>query len=420
MGDFFMPSFIQIHRIQGSSSGPASLPSSKSESNRALMIRAYSGNNVEIRNLSDGEDTTTLLDVLNGTYSEYNAKDAGTTFRFLTSYLAFSQKETILTGSERMKQRPIRLLVDALKTLGCQIDYLKGVGFPPIRFKPFEWSGKSDVSIDATISSQYISSLMMAAPTLPEGLTIHLLNNIASLPYLNMTWALLQQAGIKGAFSNGTISIQKQPYKTCTIEIESDWSAASYFYGILALLNEPSKLFLPGLNENSLQGDAIIQVIARNWDIESRFEEGGVWIERKSIMKPYSLELNMLGFPDLGQTLIVMCSLSGTEAYFTGLQSLSIKETNRLKAMKTELAKISLVVETDESSGTCFIPGNQKAVFDNPVFDTYQDHRMAMALSMIAANSSVIIKEPDVVRKSFPGFWTSIETCGFKCARYTE
>jgi 3-phosphoshikimate 1-carboxyvinyltransferase len=416
-----MSSFIHIQNPNGKVSGTALLPASKSESNRALMIRAYSGNLVEIRNLSEAADTEILSEQLNGTNPEYNAKDAGTTFRFLTSYLAFSNKEATLIGSERMKQRPIRLLVDALKTLGSQIEYLEKDGFPPIRFKPFEWSGKSEIAIDATISSQYISSLMMAAPTLPEGLTIHLLNDIASLPYLKMTWALMQQAGIKGEFSNRTIIIPNQQYNPCILDIESDWSAASYFYGMVALSEEHSTLFLPGLKKDSLQGDAIIQHIAVHWGINTRFEKDGAWIERKSATIPKKLEIDCLGFPDLGQTLIVMCSLSGTEAEFSGLQSLAIKETNRLLAMKTELKKISVHIDINESLGTCTIPGDQKPIVQNPIFEIYEDHRMAMALSMVGVkNSPIKIKKPEVVRKSFPGFWASIATCGFECSQNEE
>jgi 3-phosphoshikimate 1-carboxyvinyltransferase len=410
-----MPALIQLQCKAGHVSGVANLPSSKSESNRALMIRAYSGNLVEIRHLSEAADTKTLSEQLKETDTEYNAKDAGTTFRFLTSYLAFSQKETTLTGSDRMKQRPIRLLVDALRTLGCQIEYLENDGFPPIRFQPFEWSGKSEIAIDATISSQYISSLMMAAPTLPSGLSIHLLNDIASLPYLKMTWALMQKAGIKGEFSARTINIPHQPYNPCFLDVESDWSAASYFYGMVALSKAPSSLFLPGLKEDSLQGDSVIRHVATHWGIETRFEKDGAWIERKSTIIPKKLELDFLGFPDLGQTLIVMCALSGTEAEFTGLQSLSIKETNRLVAMKSELLKISIHIETDEIKGTCRIAGNQKPVVQNTFFETYEDHRMAMALSLVAvANSPIRIEEPEVVRKSFPGFWASLANCGFE------
>ncbi|HOY95480.1 MAG TPA: 3-phosphoshikimate 1-carboxyvinyltransferase [Catalimonadaceae bacterium] len=411
-----MPALALIQSNSSAAPGTVSLPASKSESNRALMIRAYSGNLLNIRNLSDAADTETLAELLEGVRRNYNAKDAGTTFRFLTSYLAFSKKESTLTGSDRMKQRPIRLLVDALSTLGCQIQYLEKEGYPPLHFKPFEWSGKSEVSIDATISSQYISSLMMAAPTLPDGLNIHLLNEVASLPYLRMTWALMQQAGIKGEFSNGNIRIPHQQYKPDKLQIESDWSAASYFYGMVALSEKPMPLFLSGLTENSLQGDAVIQQIAREWGIETRFEKEGVWIERISEIKPAKLVLDCLGFPDLGQTLIVMCALSGKEAELSGLQSLAIKETNRLLAMKTELAKISVFIEINESKGICLIPGNQNPQIQNPIFETYEDHRMAMALSMIGAtNSNVSIREPGVVRKSFPGFWAAMEKCGFIC-----
>jgi 3-phosphoshikimate 1-carboxyvinyltransferase len=254
---------------------------------------------------------------------------------------------------------------------------------------------------------------MMAAPILPEGLTIHLENEIASLPYLKMTWALMQQAGINGEFSNRTIFIPNQTYNPGVLFVESDWSAASYFYGMVALAEKPSGLFLSGLKKSSLQGDAVIQHFAKNWGIDTRFEENGAWIERKTLTKPDLLKQDFLGCPDLGQTLIVICALSGTESEFSGLQSLAIKETNRLLAIQKELSKISVVIHTDVSKGTCRIPGNQKIHIQNPIFDTYGDHRMAMALSMISSISPVRIRNPEVVRKSFPGFWKAISQCGF-------
>jgi len=380
------------------------------------MINHYSGGLVTIKNLSDAADTQTLLQLLAQHQNEYDAKDAGTTFRFLTSSLAFAGKESILTGSDRMKQRPIRLLVDALRKLGCTIHYLEKEGYPPLKFGAFRWSGERSISIDATISSQYISSLMMAAPDLPEGLTIELKDTVASLPYLEMTWMLMQRCGIQGTFENERFEVVHQPYIKGTISVESDWSAASYWYGMMALAKKDCTLFLSGLRADSLQGDSAVRRIAERWGVGSSFSEQGVLLSKNAkTPNPSILELDFLSFPDLGRTSIVLCALSGTEARFSGLQSLAIKETNRLLAIKTELEKIGIEMAINEREGTCNIPGNQALKIEQPTFNTYEDHRMAMALSLVSmvAQAPIQISEPDVVKKSYPGFWKALAEGGF-------
>jgi len=412
-----MSNSVSIKSPSGLLQGSPVLPASKSESNRALMINHYSGGSVSIENLSNARDTRTLSRLLNQNESLYDAQDAGTTFRFLTSMLACGGNGSILTGSERMQQRPIRILVDALRKIGCSIEYLEKEGFPPLSFKSFVWNGNSEIEIDATISSQYISSLMMAAPTLPNGLKILLKDSISSLPYLKMTWNLMEQCGIQGTFNDQTFTIPAQKYSKSILEVESDWSAASYWFGMGILSKRGCDVFLVGLKMDSLQGDSEIHKIAKLWGLETQFSESGARIQRpQSGLKPEFLELNFQAFPDLAQTIIVICALSGTEAKFTGLQSLAIKETNRLLALKIELAKISIHIEIDEKSGYCFVPGKQTASISEPItFQTYDDHRMAMALSLVSMvlDENIQISEPIVVQKSYPLFWDALKSCNF-------
>lgn len=417
-----MPDSLQILPPNtGKLIGSPVLPASKSESNRALMIQRYSGGSIRIENLSNARDTETLFNLLHQTGTDYDAKDAGTTFRFLTSMLAIEGRQATLTGSERMKQRPIGILVSALQDLGCGISYLEKEGYPPLSFGKFHWSGKSDVSIDASVSSQFISSLMMAAPLLPDGLSIRLSSSVSSLPYLKMTWALMKDCGIEGSFNESVISIPPQSYSSTTVHIESDWSAASYWFGLAALAEHGTDLFLAGLKPESLQGDSYINQIGTLWGVSTEFSETGLRLRREpGKFPPTHLELDFNGFPDLAQTVIVLCVLSGTEGKFTGLQSLAIKETNRLLALKTELAKLSLYIQIDETAGLCWFPGKQQI---NPQagfsFETYDDHRMAMALSLVslAIPVPVLMKDPQVVQKSYPDFWRELSACGFRISK---
>jgi 3-phosphoshikimate 1-carboxyvinyltransferase len=396
--------------------GSPALPSSKSESNRALMIHHYSKGRVAIENLSEASDTKILSELLSGQMEVLNAKDAGTTFRFMATMLGLSGKSSILTGSDRMKKRPVGILVDALVTLGAKIEYLENPGFPPLKFSGFEWSGVERIEVDANISSQYISSLMMAAPTLPQGLTISLTNTISSLPYLEMTWDLMKQAGIDGTFKNNLIVIPNQDYVPGILKVESDWSAAGYWFAMAALSPSGSSVFLPGLRKNSIQGDARIGELIHLWGVQKTSTDSGFQIEKEFSFMPSQVSIDFLDIPDLGQTLMVLCPLTGTEARFTGLQSLAIKETNRLLAVKTELRKIGIEMDINEEAGTCYIPGKQEIRIHEPSFETYEDHRMAMALSLVSLARSgepILIHEPSVVKKSYPGFWEDLKKAGF-------
>ena len=379
------------------------------------MLRQYSKGLLTIYNLSDARDTRILESLLASESTVLNAKDAGTTFRFLTSYLAISGRKCTLTGSDRMKHRPIGDLVYSLQLLGAHIEYLEKEGFPPLKFNGFKWTGISSIDIDASVSSQFTSALMMAGPTLENGLIINFKGEgISSLPYIRMTHQLMAKMGIAIRFEENQITIPAQAFQPSSYTIESDWSAASYWYGIVAMANQ-SDIFLVNLRQDSLQGDSVIQTITENWGVRSTFEKDGVRIEkteRKS--PPQKLELNFMDCPDLGQTVIALCAASGTGAFFTGLKSLAIKETNRLRAMKSELQKAGIAIEIDEKKGTCFIASGQTLREPTESFETYDDHRMAMALSLFALKFPIRIKHPEVVDKSYPQFWKALQSAGFQ------
>jgi len=405
-------------KFKGPLKGSPVLPTSKSESNRALILNLFSGGKLQISNLSNAKDTRILQKLAANQSEIFDAGDAGTSFRFMTAYLGVRGKEAVLTGSERMKERPIALLVDALRKLGAKIEYIGNEGYPPLKFSGFKDSGLSEIEIDATVSSQYISALMMAGPSLPNGIKIYLLGDVvASWPYLELTWNQMQKVGISGDFSQKLIAIPNQEFKATAISIESDWSAVAYWYAMLALSPEKTNFSLANLFKGSFQGDSAIQPIFEKWGIKSSFSENYLVIEKKENSKINGcLELDFLNIPDQGQTFIALCAATGIEAYFTGLQSLAIKETNRLLAMKTELKKIGVEIEINEKEGTCFIAGNQKLMEPSQAFETYKDHRMAMALSIFAIvfKDGIVIENPDVVEKSYPDFWKELEKVGFE------
>ncbi|RZL31186.1 MAG: 3-phosphoshikimate 1-carboxyvinyltransferase, partial [Pedobacter sp.] len=333
------------------------LTGSKSECNRALIISALSKGTVSVENLSVAADTVTLNKVLNDLSGnslelEKNAKPltlnpklvdigpAGTAMRFLTAFLAIQNGNFLLTGTERMKQRPIGILAEALKSIGGKISYVENEGFPPLQIVgPFEQTTK-EVKIKGDISSQYISALLMIAPSLPLGLTLVIEGDLTSKPYVEMTLGMLAQVGIRNDWYENTITIEPQTFNTAKLYVEPDWSAASYWYSIAALADEAS-IFLPGLNGYSLQGDSKITEIMANFGITSQFKNGGVFLKKE----PKQIERKIFDLkecPDLAQTIVVICAALGHEATFTGLETLKIKETDRVLALQTELAKIGV------------------------------------------------------------------------------
>ena len=425
-------SSIEIIRISAprkSLRATIQLTGSKSESNRALIMQALSEGKVDVRNLSKAADTVTLLAILKelkeGGNNEGDAKEssqlqtaacklvnvgpAGTAMRFLTAYAAMQPGEIILTGSERMQQRPVGILVDALRDLGADITYEAVEGYPPLRIKgPLEQQTPR-IAIKGNISSQYISALLLIAPRLPSGLELHIEGDLTSTPYVEMTLAMLAQAGIRHEWNENVISIQPQEFRESEITIEPDWSAASYWYAIAALSDEAS-FFLPGLNGYSLQGDSRITEIMANFGITSQFKDGGVYLEKE--FKPILRKIfDFKDCPDLAQTVIVCCAALGHDATFTGLETLKIKETDRIKALQQELEKIG--VKLIEKNLVCKLDCSGLHFPDKVTISTYEDHRMAMAFAPLALKvAEVEIEEPGVVEKSYPGYWTDLLAAG--------
>ncbi|RYE07120.1 MAG: 3-phosphoshikimate 1-carboxyvinyltransferase [Sphingobacteriaceae bacterium] len=402
------------------------LTGSKSECNRALIISALSEGKVKVENLSEAADTVTLSEVLGMRYQvsgeltphtanlkpEINIGPAGTAMRFLTAYFTLQkQHQVILTGSERMKQRPIGVLVDALRSLGAEISYVENEGFPPIQITGGFEQKSAEISIKGDISSQYITALLLIASQLPLGLDLHIEGELTSRPYVEMTLSMLQQTGIQHQWNGNVISIQNQPFKPATIYVEPDWSAASYWYAIAALCDE-AEIFLPGLTAYSLQGDSTITELMANFGITSQFKNGGVLL----IKEPKTVVRKIFDFktcPDLAQTVIVVCAALGHDASFTGLETLKIKETDRVKALQNELAKIG--VELIEKGQVYQLKCAKRSIPEKVFINTYEDHRMAMAFAPLALIVPEIeIEDFKVVEKSYPAFWEDLKTAGFK------
>jgi 3-phosphoshikimate 1-carboxyvinyltransferase len=394
--------------------GSIVLPASKSISNRALIIRALSDNSFSIRNLSDCDDSRVLDEVFQSGATSINIGHAGTAMRFLTAYLARIPGEWTLTGSERMKQRPVKVLVDALSQLGARIEYLENEGYPPLRITGFPLKG-GIVDLDGSVSSQYISALLMIAPTLEGGLTLRLKNRITSRSYIELTLKLMEKFGIKYSWRNKEISVPEQLYSAVEYSVEADWSAAGYWYEILAL-SATGTFRLNNLSLSGLQGDEAVSHWFTGFGIETRETETGLLITKKEDIQPLRIFLNFHENPDIAQTMAALCVAKGIPFHFTGLETLKIKETNRIAALQRELGKFgALLTEPKEGElkwdGIIFPEMVQK----NPVIETYNDHRMAMALAPLALTGKpLIINNPEVVTKSYPNFWKDIQSVGFQ------
>lgn len=409
--------------------GTIHLTGSKSECNRALIIEALSEGKVKVENISDAADAVTLAKVLSqkSEVESQQEKDsglktqdlkivnigpAGTAMRFLTAYLTLQDEEVILTGSARMKQRPIGILVNALREIGANIEYTENEGYPPLRIKGSAGQQQKDkISIQGDISSQYITALLLIAARLPLGLTLQIEGELTSRPYVEMTLAMLQQAGIQYKWSENSIHIANQEFRETKLYVEPDWSAASYWYAIAALADE-AELFLPGLTSYSLQGDSVITEIMANFGITSQFKDGGVYLKKES--KPIIRKIfDMKSCPDLAQTVIVVCAALGHEATFTGLETLKIKETDRILALQTELAKIG--VKLIEKGQVYKLDCSEKFIPESIFINTYDDHRMAMAFAPLAlVVPEVEVEDYMVVEKSYPAFWEDLEKVGFE------
>jgi len=392
------------------------LTGSKSESNRALILQALSHGLVSVKNLSEAADTQTLFGILNTQKHTqitqvFDVGPAGTAMRFLTALLATQPGEYTLTGSQRMKERPIGILVDALQKLGSHITYLEKEGFPPLLIKgPFEQK-ENHIRIKGNTSSQYISALLLIAPILPKGLCLEIEGDLISKPYLEMTLAMLQEVGIQHRWESNQICIEKQEFKPSTLIVEPDWSAASYWYALAALAQE-AIVSLPYLQAYSLQGDSKITELMANFGITSQFKNGELLLTKES-KTPERKIFDLKECPDLAQTLIVCCAAIGHEATFTGLETLKIKETNRVKALQTELAKIGVTLI--EKNLSYKLDCTHRVLPKKIQIATYEDHRMAMAFAPLALLiDEVEILDPEVVAKSYPHFWDDLKTAGFE------
>ncbi|HIP47642.1 MAG TPA: 3-phosphoshikimate 1-carboxyvinyltransferase [Lutibacter sp.] len=385
------------------------LPGSKSESNRLLILQKLFPF-IQIENLSNADDTSVLLKALNSEDRVIDIGHAGTAMRFLTAFFAVQEgKTTQLTGSKRMQERPIKVLVDALVELGAEIQYLKKDGFPPIEIKGKKLT-KSKIRVNGNISSQYISALLLVAPSLSSGLEIELLGNITSIPYIKMTLSLLNKLGVKTSFKDKFIvvePIQNLEFKTQNFRIEPDWSSASYYYS-LAALQPNTKIELVGFKKNSLQGDSILPDIYEKLGIKTTFTNNGLFLEStNTTLNNNPLTFNLIQTPDLAQTIAVTCLGLGIECHLMGLHTLKIKETDRLQALKNELEKLGASVKITNDS--LFLKSNflpfEKDGSGTFLIKTYDDHRMAMAFAPLSVLQAISIENATVVSKSYPNFW---------------
>ncbi|MEX0315537.1 MAG: 3-phosphoshikimate 1-carboxyvinyltransferase [Allomuricauda sp.] len=382
---------------------------SKSETNRSLLLQALFPN-VEIENKSNSDDGQVMQSGLKKTTGEVDIHHAGTAMRFLTGYFASQEgKEVVLTGSSRMKERPIEVLVDALRELGANIEYVENKGCPPLRIKGKKLT-KSKVSLPANISSQYISSLLLIAPSLENGLELELLGKITSVPYIKMTLGLLQQIGVETQFEGNLIKVEPtSKVKDATLIVESDWSSASYFYSIVALCEVGSEIQLSFYKENSLQGDSVLAEIYKDFGVETKFSNNQITLSKTKECSLDEAVYNLSNAPDIAQTISVTCLGLGIGCNLTGLHTLPIKETDRLAAMKTELEKFGANVSIDSES-LKLEPTTE--IRSGISVDTYHDHRMAMAFGPLALCTTFKVNEAEVVSKSYPDFWNDLETLG--------
>jgi 3-phosphoshikimate 1-carboxyvinyltransferase len=384
---------------------------SKSETNRLLLLQALYPN-ITLENISKSDDSDVMTKALISNTNTIDIHHAGTAMRFLTAY--FSQKEgseVVLTGSSRMQERPIKILVEALKQLGVDIEYVKNHGYPPIKISGKKIT-KSKVTLPADVSSQYISALLLIASKLENGLELTLEGEITSIPYIKMTLALLNEIGVQTSFEGNTIKVSPLSETTnAQLTIESDWSSASYFYSIVALSEIGTEITLSSYKKNSLQGDSSLVDIYKNFGVETYFENKTITLRKTGNSNQESLIYNLQSSPDIAQTIAVTVFGLGTGCHLTGLHTLKIKETDRLEALKVELTKLGANITVTNDSLT-ITPSSK--INNQVAIKTYQDHRMAMAFAPLALKTNIVIEEAEVVSKSFPTFWEDLKKIGFK------
>ena len=393
---------LKINKISKTVGGNIRITGSKSESNRLLVLQQFYPN-LKIKNVSNSDDSQLMQKALASTSSEINIGHAGTAMRFLTAYFSVKENsEIVLTGSHRMKNRPVKILVDALKELGADIKYLEKEGYAPLKIIGKKLV-KDFVEIEGNVSSQYISGLLLMAPTLQNGLTLKFKGEVTSVPYIKMTLQLLAELGVEYTWVENLITIQpKSSIENKTIVVESDWSSASYYYSLVAL-SPNSEIVLSSYKKTSLQGDSVLAEIYENLGVKTVFNENSVTLINTSKVAPSKLmDLNLIGAPDIAQTIVVTCFALGIECYLTGLHTLKIKETDRLVALKNEIEKLGGKVEiTNETLKL----SSYKEINPNMSVSTYDDHRMAMAFAPLALRVPIEIEDANVVSKSYPTFW---------------
>ena len=385
---------------------------SKSETNRLLLLKALYPN-IVIENTSNSDDSEVMNAALTNITNTVDVHHAGTAMRFLTAYFASKENSNvILTGSSRMKERPIKILVEALNQLGAKIEYLENDGFPPIKIKGKKLT-LSKVSLQANVSSQYISALLLIAPSLQNGLELELIGEITSISYINMTLNLLQEIGVETSFIGNIIVVKPktQNPKPKTIIVESDWSSASYYYSIIALSKEGTQIELSSFKENSLQGDAILATIYQQMGVETHFEKGKITLIKNSKPINQNIKIDLNDAPDIAQTIAVTAFGLGIGCQLTGLHTLKIKETDRLEALKKELSKLGAAISVTNESLRI---EPSKSINSNQNIATYNDHRMAMAFAPLALKTNINIENAEVVSKSYPDFWNDLIILGFE------
>ncbi len=391
---------------------PINITGSKSESNRLLLLQALYPE-IKIHNLSNSDDTVLMKKALAADSNTIDVHHAGTAMRFLTAYFAVQENRTVsITGSQRMKERPIEILVNALNQLGAEISYLENAGFPPLEIKGRKLT-KHHINIEAGVSSQYISALLLIGSKLENGLHLTLDGEITSIPYIKMTLQLLNQIGIETSFEKNVIQIKPlKELKETELTVESDWSSASYFYSLIALSALKTQITLTSYQQNSLQGDSVLADIYKQFGVSTTFKGNSITLKKVAqVNSMVTIKLDLVNAPDIAQTIAVSCFGLGIGCFLTGLHTLKIKETDRLVALKTELEKLGgFVMITDNSLQLKATP----AIKNKMAVDTYNDHRMAMAFAPLALKTDLTINDAGVVSKSYPTFWNDLKATGIR------
>ena len=402
---------------QSGLSGNIILEPSKSISNRVLIVQSLCDEKFVIHRLSKSDDTEALRRMISSETDVLFSGHAGSSYRFMVARACLGNKEVTLDGSPQLRKRQIGPLVKALQTLGADITYLNKDGFPPLLIKPTPDLGKvkNEITLHAGISSQYVSALLMIAPYLTNGLILHLADDPVSVPYIQMTLEIMRWFGVEHTWVGNTITILPGKYIPREFTVEGDWSAASYYYSMAALCTS-ADIQLEGLSPDSLQGDKIVKDLFTQLGVETTFTEKGIRLTKiNQPQLPSNFKSDFSSYPDLAQTFMVTLGGLGVKGVLAGLKTLRIKETDRIAAMQTELAKVKVLLEVKEDKGeiTCLLFGKARWK-DKGKFNTYEDHRMAMAFTPLACLNQIVIRDPDVVSKSYPGFWRDIEIIGLK------